>query len=267
MKKMPELWPLGNRKIVLLDRGITMKNFARVQSIGTILLLLYMIILWGLPIVPALAVFDYIHCFSDGQSELITYFITAFSLVIAFIVYIHGLLIFSGLTQRILHVRVEGEKRVAPLESWMTIRWAICGQLHRATWPVLTHVIPSPIANYYYRLAGAKVGKKVQINTVGLNDPGMVRIEDNVVIGGAAIINGHIVEKDQLILSPITFKKGSLIGARSTIQPGVVVGEQAVVATNALVAKWKRIPDGEVWGGLPAKCIRKNSDRPDLVEE
>ena len=237
------------------------------QAIGTFLLLMYMIVLWGIPLVPALAVFDYIHCYSDGQSELITYTITAFSLVIAFIVYIHGLLIFSGLTQRLLHVRVEGEKRIAPLESWMTVRWAICGQLHRATWPVLTHVVPSPIANFYYRLAGSKIGKKVQLNTVHLNDPGMVRIDDNVVIGGGAIINGHLVEKGQLILSPVHFKKGCLIGARATIQPGVVIGEGSVIATNALVGKWKEIPDGEVWGGLPAKCIKKNSDRPNLDDE
>lgn len=244
-----------------------MKNFALVQSIGTVLLLFYMIVLWGLPLVPSMAVFDYLHCFSDGQSELTSYIITAFSLVIAFIVYIHVLLIFSGLTQRILHVRVKGEKRVAPLESWMTIRWAICGQLHRATWPVLTHVVPSPIANFYYRLAGSKIGKRVQLNTVHLNDPGMVRIEDDVVIGGGAIINGHLVEKGQLILAPILFKKGSLIGARSTIQPGVVIGVESVIATNALVGKWKNIPDGEVWGGLPAKRIKKDSERPELAEE
>ena len=244
-----------------------MRNFALVQTIGTFLLLLYMIILWGLPLVPSLAVFDYLHCFSDGQSQLITYLITAFSLVIAFIVYIHGLLIFSGLTQRLLHVRVEGEKRVAPLESWMTVRWAICGQLHRATWPVLTHVVPSPIANFYYRLAGSKIGKRVQLNTVHLNDPGMVRIDDDVVIGGGAIINGHLVEKGQLILSPVHFKKGCLVGARATIQPGVVIGEDSVIATNALVGKWKAIPDGEVWAGLPAKCIKKNSDRPEMENE
>ena len=244
-----------------------MRNFALVQTIGTFLLLLYMIILWGLPLVPSLVVFDYLHCFSDGQNQLITYLITAFSLVIAFIIYIHGLLIFSGLTQRLLHVRVEGEKRVAPLESWMTVRWAICGQLHRATWPVLTHVVPSPIANFYYRLAGSKIGKRVQLNTVHLNDPGMVRIDDNVVIGGGAIINGHLVEKGQLILSPVHFKKGCLVGARATIQPGVVIGVDSVIATNALVGKWKAIPDGEVWAGLPAKCIKKNSDRPEMENE
>lgn len=244
-----------------------MRNFALVQYIGTFLLLVYMIILWGVPLVPSLAIFDYIHCYSDGQSQWITYFITAFSVVIAFIVYIHALLIFSGLTQRLLHVRVEDGRRVAPLESWMTVRWAICGQLHRATWPVLTHVVPSPIANFYYRLAGSKIGKGVQLNTVHLNDPGMVRIDDNVVIGGGAIINGHLVEKGQLILSPVHFKKGCLVGARATIQPGVVIGEGSVIATNALVGKWKTIPDGEVWAGLPAKCIKKNSDRPSSEEQ
>ena len=185
-----------------------MKNFALVQSIGTALLLLYMIILWGLPLVPSLVVFDYLDNFTGNDSILLDYLIIAFSLVVAFIFYIHGLLIFSGLTQRLLHVRVKGEKRVAPLESWMTIRWAICGQLHRATWPVLTHVVPSPIANFYYRLAGSKIGKRVQLNTVHLNDPGMVRIDDDVVIGGGAIINGHLVEKGQLILSPISFQEG-----------------------------------------------------------
>ena len=244
-----------------------MKNFPLVQSIGTVLLLLYMIILWGLPLVPSLVVFDYLDNFTGNDSILLDYLIIAFSLVVAFIFYIHGLLIFSGLTQRLLHVRVKGEKRVAPLESWMTIRWAICGQLHRATWPVLTHVVPSPIANFYYRLAGSKIGKRVQLNTVHLNDPGMVRIEDDVVIGGGAIINGHLVEKGQLILSPVLFKKNSLVGARATIQPGVIIGEGSVIATNGLVGKWKKIPDGEVWGGLPAKCIKTNSDRPVLDDE
>ena len=37
-----------------------MKNFALVQTIGSGVLLVYTIILWGLPIAPALAMFDLI---------------------------------------------------------------------------------------------------------------------------------------------------------------------------------------------------------------
>ena len=244
-----------------------MRNFPLVQTVGTYILLLYMVLLWGLPIAPALAVFDYLHCFSEGHDQWLVYVITGLSVAVAFIVYMFGLLLFSAFTQRIIHVRVKGEKKVDSLGSWTTVRWAICGQLHRATWPVLTHVIPSPIANFYYRLAGAKIGKRVQINSVNLNDPSMIRIEDDVVIGGSSVINGHLVEKGQIILAPVIFKKGCLLGSRTTIQPGCVIGEGAVIATNALVGKWKHVPAGEVWAGLPAKCINKNSERPESAEE
>jgi acetyltransferase-like isoleucine patch superfamily enzyme len=167
----------------------------------------------------------------------------------------------AGFTQRLIYVRFSGDKLVDELNSWTTVRWAICGHIHRCTHPVLVHTIPSLISNAYYRLAGAKIGKGVQINTINLNDPSMVTIEDNVVVGGGCIINGHLVEKGQIILSRITLKEGSLLGARVTIQPGVTVGKGAVIGTNGLVGKYKTIPAGEVWAGLPARCIKKSSDR------
>ena len=86
-----------------------------------------------------------------------------------------------------------GEK-VAPLESWMTIRWAICGQLHRPTWPVLTHVVLLQLQTFTIVLQVQELAKECNLIQY-LNDPGMVRIDDNVVISGGAIINGHLVEK------------------------------------------------------------------------
>ena len=35
------------------------------------------------------------------------------------------------------------------------------------------------------------------------------------------------------------------------------------IATNGLVGKWKNIPAGEVWAGLPVKQIKKSSERND----
>ncbi len=81
------------------------------------------------------------------------------------------------------------------------------------------------------------------------------------MIGGRSVINGHLVEKGQLILARVSLKKGCLIGAGTTIQPGVTVGEGAVIATNGLVGKWKNIPAGEVWAGLPVKLLKESSDR------
>lgn len=43
------------------------------------------------------------------------------------------------------------------------------------------------------------------------------------------------------------------IGARSLILPGVVIGNDAIVAAGSVVTK--SIPEGEVWGGVPARKI------------
>jgi len=244
-----------------------MKRFGLVQTIGSIILMVYTMILWGLPIAPALAFFDLVTEHFLCDDKWLNYVVYGLSAGFSFMIYILGLLTMSGLTQRLLHIRIPGDKIVVDLHSWTTIRWAICGHMHRCTHPVLVHTIPSPISNAYYRLAGAKIGKGVQVNTINVNDPSTITIEDNVVIGGGCVINGHLVEKGQLILARVHLKKGCLLGARTTIQPGVKVGEGAVVATNALVGKWKQIPAGEVWAGLPAKCLKKSSERPDSKDE
>ena len=243
-----------------------MKNFGLVQTIGSGVLLIYTVILWGLPVAPAYAVFDQISAQFLTTSTFANYIIYGLSAGLAFMIYILSLLFFSGMTQRIIHVRVPEDKIVDKLESWTTVRWAVCAHLHRCTHPVLVHTIPSPICNAYYRLAGAKIGKGVQINTINLNDPSTVTIGDKVVIGGRSVINGHLVEKGQIVLARVKLEAGCLIGAGTTIQPGVRIGKGAVIATNGLVGKWKDIPDGEVWAGLPVKKIKESSKRKGLED-
>lgn len=43
------------------------------------------------------------------------------------------------------------------------------------------------------------------------------------------------------------------IGANATVMPGVKIGNNCVVAAGAVVTH--NIPDGEIWGGVPAKKI------------
>ena len=64
-----------------------------------------------------------------------------------------------------------------------------------------------------------------------------------------------------MVFAPIHLKQGSLLGTGATVQPGVTLGENAVVASNALVPKYRTIPAGEVWGGLPAVLIHGSSYR------
>ena len=77
-----------------------------------------------------------------------------------------------------------------------------------------------------------------------------------MVMGGHATINAHLTEKGELVLSPVRVGDGALLGTGSIVQPGCEIGAGAVVASRAVVPKWTKIPPGEVWAGIPAKCIR-----------
>lgn len=237
-----------------------MKSFTLIQTIGSFVVILVMIIVWGVPLAPTIMYYQFVNELVSFENEWAHALGTGLVLSSSFVVYSICLLLFSSLLQFILHVRVK-EKIVVPLASFTTIRWAFCGQILRATQPFLQHFVPSFLSNAYFRISGAKIGKNTQINTFRLNDPSLIRIDDDCVVGGGAIFNGHLVEKGQLVFAPIHMKKGSLVGSGATIQPGVTVEEDAVVATNALVPKYRTIPAGEVWGGLPAVIIRDSSSR------
>jgi acetyltransferase-like isoleucine patch superfamily enzyme len=54
---------------------------------------------------------------------------------------------------------------------------------------------------------------------------------------------------------PIRVEDGSWIAARSTILPGVTIGQSSIVASGALVAK--DVPSNALVGGVPARFIKK----------
>lgn len=70
-------------------------------------------------------------------------------------------------------------------------------------------------------------------------------IGDNVTVGHSAVLHGCTVEDE------------AFIGMGATLLDGVYVEKHAMVAAGALVRQNTRIPCGEVWGGNPARFLRK----------
>ncbi|CAI0392327.1 unnamed protein product [Linum tenue] len=70
-------------------------------------------------------------------------------------------------------------------------------------------------------------------------------IGDNVTVGHSAVLHGCTVEDE------------AFVGMGATLLDGSYVEKHAMVAAGALVRQNTRIPCGEVWGGNPAKFLRK----------
>ncbi|MFC4270857.1 gamma carbonic anhydrase family protein [Sneathiella chungangensis] len=73
-------------------------------------------------------------------------------------------------------------------------------------------------------------------------------IGDDVLVGHNCLIHG------------CTLEDGSFVGMGATVMDGAVVETGGMVAAGALVTPGKRVPSGELWGGSPAKCIRRLSE-------
>ena len=80
-------------------------------------------------------------------------------------------------------------------------------------------------------------------------------IANNVVI----VDHDHIIEADGIsgktISAAVSIGNKVWIGANSVITKGVSIGDGAVIAAGAVVTK--DIPPHQLWGGVPARLIRK----------
>lgn len=94
-----------------------------------------------------------------------------------------------------------------------------------------------------------KIGNRVNIQDGSclhtLYGKAPIIIGDDVTIGHNVTLHGCEI------------KSGALIGMGSTVLDHAVVGQGAIIAAGALVLKNTVIGEGELWGGVPAKFIKK----------
>ena len=230
-------------------------RFSLIQHVLTVPEAIFAAIIWGVAAGPSYLRFLEIKEWLVGQSFWVEIFGICIGLGLGYLLWGLVLLLICGILGGLLRPPLR-EGRY-PLKSWVTIGWAWSLLFHKVAQMFIKNIVPSLQVNIYYKLMGAKIGKSVQILTDSLNDAHMVTLGDGVVVGGNATINGHLVERGEIVLAPVKVGNNAVIGGGSIVQPGCTIGEGAVVASRAVVPKWTEIPAGEAWGGIPASFIKK----------
>lgn len=126
-----------------------------------------------------------------------------------------------------------------------------------------------------------KIGNNVSINrgcefySSMRSEQGYITIEDNVFMGPRVTVfsAGHDYSSIKLpdTSAPVIIRKYVWVGGNTTILPGVVIGEGAVIGAGSLVTK--SIPPFAIAVGNPAKVIKMrvlkdnsvNSVRSELI--
>lgn len=108
---------------------------------------------------------------------------------------------------------------------------------------------------YLRKILGMHIGKGVKISLnakLDKTNPKGVYIGDDTYIAFDAAILAH--DMSRLIHKDVKIGKRCFIGARSIILPGVIIGDEVVVAAGSVVTK--DVPDNVIVAGNPAKITR-----------
>jgi acetyltransferase-like isoleucine patch superfamily enzyme len=124
--------------------------------------------------------------------------------------------------------------------------------------------LPVPLMRLFYQALGAELGHNTY--SVGaILDPALTRIGSNCIIGIDAVLYCHAIEGKRLAMAGISIGDNVTIGAKAIIMSGVHIGDGAIIAAGAIVNKGIHIGADELWGGVPARCLRtKQENQPKL---
>jgi acetyltransferase-like isoleucine patch superfamily enzyme len=133
---------------------------------------------------------------------------------------------------------------------WKVVRNFIVIQLARYT-PFLG------MKNWLYRVfLGLKVGEQTSFALMVMLDvmfPEKISVGRNTVIGYNTTILAHEYLIKEYRLGPVEIGSEVMIGANSTILPGITIGDGAIVSAGTLVHK--DVPPGAFVGGNPMRVI------------
>ena len=113
------------------------------------------------------------------------------------------------------------------------------------------------VKNFLYRtFLGMKLGKQTSLALMVMPDtmfPERITVGDNSVIGFNTTILAHEYLIEEYRLGDVIIGKNVMVGANSTILPGVTIGDGAIVSAMTLVHR--DVPVGGLAGGNPMQII------------
>jgi acetyltransferase-like isoleucine patch superfamily enzyme len=212
----------------------------------------------GLSALPAVAFFQWHASWDLGPSAVRT-IVLVMALCPAYVIFALLLMMISAGAMRLLRWRP-----IAPAELPIAdLDWALCNW---ARYQMSAHVVgflaggllrATPVWSFYMRLNGARLGRRVWVNSLGVTDHCLLDFGDDVVIGAGVHLSGHTVEHGVVSLAPVRIGAGSTIGVNAHIEIGADIGAHCQIGSLSMVPKHSVLPGPGTYVGVPARRLER----------
>lgn len=153
--------------------------------------------------------------------------------------------------------RITLEEGENPARQWYRYKNPLIQAANYAVMLFCKLLPPCETKNDLYRLIGVKIGKKVSIANDCIIDtifPELIRIDDNAIVGWGTKLYTHEFTQTTARIGTVHLKRNSMVGEWSVVRPGVVIGENSLIAAMSFVNE--DVPDNLVEGGVPIHIIK-----------
>ena len=129
-------------------------------------------------------------------------------------------------------------------------KWVI-NQIQDTSLHTLHSVYATVFSPYWYRLMGAKVGKRAEISTAMGVVPDMLTLGDETFIADAVMLGDDDVEGGWMTLRPTTIGHRSFVGNGAYVPDGTVLPPNVLIGVQSRAPESSRIKSGDTWFGSP----------------
>ncbi len=151
------------------------------------------------------------------------------------------------------------EMRIAEV-GWPILRWArFMALIHVARFFAGALLRGTPVWTLHLRLCGARLGRRVYINSLAVSDYNLLEMADDVVIGGAVHLAGHTVEAGVVKTGTVRLGRGVTIGLGSVVDIDVDIAAGCQIGAMSFVPKHTRITDPGVYVGIPVSRLEHHA--------
>ncbi len=175
----------------------------------------------------------------------------------AYLIFAHLLMVLSAVACRVFRWRPQPDQtmRIAEL-GWPLLAWV--------RYSVVSHIVrllvgpalrATPMWTWYLRLDGARIGHRVWVNSLGVTDHCLLRLDDDVVVGAGAHLSGHTAERGTIKTAAIHLGAGTTVGLNSIVGIGTETGTNCQIGALSFVPKYSQLDGDTTWAGVPVRPL------------
>ena len=119
----------------------------------------------------------------------------------------------------------------------------------------------TPLYNWYLRMLGAQVGKRVTFFAKTPICVDLLRIGDDTIIRQDAVLNGYNVISGHLRPGRVTIGSRAYVAEATVLDINTKIGDDAQLGTSSCLYENQQVPDNKIYQGSPAIESTSNFNR------